>query len=67
MIGTASVEYLTDPLAVFREIGGVLKPEGIFIVMFWSGWFPAKVTRIWKELHEFERMGLLSEYFFSLR
>jgi hypothetical protein len=26
-------------------------------------WFPPKVIRIWPELHEFERMGLVLEYF----
>ena len=59
-----SVEYLTDPIRVFREIGRILKPEGIFIVTFSNRWFPEKAVNIWKSLHEFERMGLVSEYFF---
>ena len=26
-------------------------------------WFPEKVINIWNDLHEFERMGLVMEYF----
>ena len=63
VVNTASVEYLTDPLAVFREVNRVLRPEGYFIVTFSNRWFPTKAIKIWRELHEFERMGLVLEYF----
>jgi hypothetical protein len=35
----------------------------LFVVSFSNRWFPPKAIRIWKELHEFERMGLVTEYF----
>jgi SAM-dependent methyltransferase len=63
VINTASIEYLTDPLAVFREVFRILRPEGYFIITFSNRWFPTKAIRIWQELHEFERMGLVLEYF----
>jgi FKBP-type peptidyl-prolyl cis-trans isomerase 2 len=63
VVNTASVEYLTDPLAVFNEVARILRPEGYFIVTFSNRWFPPKAVRIWRELHEFERMGLVLEYF----
>jgi SAM-dependent methyltransferase/FKBP-type peptidyl-prolyl cis-trans isomerase 2 len=63
VINTASVEYLTDPLAVFREVSRILRPDGYFIITFSNRWFPTKAIGIWKELHEFERMGLVLEYF----
>lgn len=63
VICTVSVEYLTDPVGIFREVGRILKPEGMFITTFSNRWFPQKAIRIWEELHEFERMGLVCEYF----
>jgi SAM-dependent methyltransferase/FKBP-type peptidyl-prolyl cis-trans isomerase 2 len=63
VVNTASVEYLTDPLTVFNEISRILRPDGYFIITFSNRWFPTKAIRIWQELHEFERMGLVLEYF----
>ncbi len=63
VICTASVEYLTDPLQVFAEVQRVLSPGGLFIVSFSNRWFPTKSISLWSDLHEFERMGLVSEYF----
>ena len=52
-----------DAFEVFAEVARVLQPGGRFIVTFSHRWFPEKVIRIWEELHEFERMGLILEYF----
>ena len=60
---TVSVEYLVQPVATFREIARVLKPGGRFILTFSNRWFSSKVINIWKEMHDFERMGLVLEYF----
>ena len=58
-----SVEYLTNPGAVFSEVARVLRQGGLFGVSFSNRWFPPKVTALWTELHEFERMGLVQELF----
>ena len=58
-----SVEYLAQPFEVFGEAARVLKPGGLFIQTFSHRWFPPKVVQIWTELHEFERVGLVLEYF----
>ena len=63
VVCTVSVEYLTSPLAIFEEVARVLRPDGHFIVTFSNRWFPSKAINIWKDLHEFERMGLVLEYF----
>jgi len=63
VICTASVEYLTHPLEIFNELARVLRSDGICIMTFSNRWFPPKAIRIWQDLHEFERMGLVLEYF----
>jgi FKBP-type peptidyl-prolyl cis-trans isomerase 2/SAM-dependent methyltransferase len=63
VVCTVSIEYLIHPFMVFREIARVLKPNGYFIVTFSNRWFPPKVISIWQEILEFERVGLVIEYF----
>jgi SAM-dependent methyltransferase len=60
---TVSVEYLVKPFEVFAEMARVLKPGARFVVTFSNRWFPPKVTNIWQGCHEFERMGIVLEYF----
>lgn len=63
VICSLSVEYLTRPVQVFEQVGRVLKPGGVFAVCFSNRWFPEKAIRIWEDLHEFERQGMVLEYF----
>lgn len=60
---TASVEYLIEPFAVFTELARVLKPGAPLVVTFSDRWFPTKSIRAWEELHPFERVALVLEYF----
>jgi FKBP-type peptidyl-prolyl cis-trans isomerase 2 len=60
---TVSIEYLIDPLTILKEVSRILRPDGYFVVTFSNRWFPTKAIRIWQELHEFERMGMVLEYF----
>lgn len=63
VICTVSVEYLIYPEEIFREVARILKPSGIFIHTFSNRWFPPKVIRVWTEVMEWERPGLVLEYF----
>lgn len=63
VVCSVSVEYLVHPFKVFREVARVLKPRGRFITTFSNRWFPPKAIRVWQETHEFERMGIVLEYF----
>lgn len=65
VICTVSVEYLTAPVAIFREVGRILKPGGLFINTFSNRWFPPKAIAVWEQVQEFERMGLVAEYFLA--
>ena len=63
IVCTVSVEYLINPSAVFQDAARVLKPGGYMVITFSNRWFPTKAIRLWSELHDFERMGLVLEYF----
>lgn len=60
---TVSVEYLTSPLVIFDEVSRVLQPGGYFVISFSNRWFEPKVIRLWTQMSDFERMGLVLEYF----
>ena len=56
-----SIEYSVQPYQLAREAARVLRPKGLFMVAFSNRWFPPKVTRLWQELHEFERIGFVTD------
>jgi len=41
----------------------VLKPGAAAVITFSDHWFPTKAIELWTELHPFEHMGLVLEYF----
>ena len=63
VICTVSVEYFIHPEEIFQEVARILKPGGLLIHTFSNRWFPPKVIKIWTELLEWERPGLVLEYF----
>jgi SAM-dependent methyltransferase len=63
VINTVSVDYMTQPLQVFREIGRILKPGGLFLVIFSNRMFPQKAVKVWKESSEEERVLLVEDFF----
>ena len=65
VICSLAIEYLNKPANIFKEVARVLKPGGNFILTFSNRWFPTKAIHLWMNLHEFERMGLVSEYFIN--
>ena len=63
VVNTVSVDYLTQPLEVFREVSRVLKPEGLFIVIFSNRMFPPKAVNVWKASTEKQRVEIVRRFF----
>ncbi len=57
------IEYLIHPVVIFKQVAWILKPGGRFLVSFSNRFFDKKVIALWDDIHEFERMGLVLEYF----
>ncbi len=62
-ICTVSVQYMTQPLAVFREVNRILKPSGLFVVSFSNRCFPTKAVATWLAGGDREHLGLVQHYF----
>jgi SAM-dependent methyltransferase len=59
----SGVQYLTSPVAVFREIHRVLAPGSPFVVAYTDVFFPAKAIAVWSLLYAPQRAALVSSYF----
>lgn len=59
---TASVQYLTKPIEVFREVQRILRPDGVFIVVFSNRMYPPKAVNLWKQTEEGKRIELVRTF-----
>jgi len=58
-----SVDYLTRPVEVFREVGRVLRPGGLFVCTFSNRCFPTKAVRGWLATDDAGRVDIVRAYF----
>ncbi|MEM9464806.1 MAG: methyltransferase domain-containing protein [Actinomycetota bacterium] len=58
-----SVDYLTQPLAVFGEVARVLRPGGVFVCTFSNRCFPTKAIRGWLANNDRGRVQIVGRYF----
>lgn len=58
-----SVQYLTQPIAVFEEVWRVLRPNGRFILSYSNRTFPSKATAVWLDTDDYQHINLISYYF----
>ena len=57
-----SVQYLQQPISVFREVRRVLKPGAPVVVTFSNRCFPSKAVAIWQALDGAEQQQLVALY-----
>ena len=58
-----SVQYLTRPVEIFREIRRVLKPAGPFVVAFSNRCFPDKAVALWRATSDVQHVAVVELYF----
>ena len=57
-----SIDYLTRPVEVLREVGRVLKVGSPVVITFSNRCFPTKAITIWHQLDDRGRMRLVERY-----
>ena len=57
-----SIDYLTDPIPVLREVGRVLKVGAPLVVTFSNRCFPTKAVAIWQRLNAGGHVRLVEGY-----
>jgi SAM-dependent methyltransferase len=58
-----SIQYLTQPVKVLREIGRVVAIGGPLVVTFSNRCFPTKAVRLWQSLDDRGHQRLVEQYF----
>ncbi|MPY65353.1 methyltransferase domain-containing protein [Deinococcus sp. SDU3-2] len=56
-----SIDYLTDPVIVLREVGRVLKPGAPVVITFSNRCFPTKAVAVWHALDDAGHVALVEE------
>lgn len=57
-----SIDYLTQPVAVLREVGRVLKPGAPLVITFSNRCFPTKAVQVWHTLDDVGHLALVAEF-----
>ena len=57
-----SMQYLTQPVTVAREIARVLRPGGKFYTAYSNRLFPTKAVAVWQSCSDTERAHLIAAY-----
>lgn len=60
---TVSIQYVTRPVALLREVRRVLKPGAPLAIFFSNRMFPTKAVRIWTQLDDAGHVALVESYF----
>jgi SAM-dependent methyltransferase len=58
-----SVDYLTNPRAVFEEIHRILRPNGVALMSFSNRCFATKAVNMWLQADDIGRLTIVASYF----
>jgi SAM-dependent methyltransferase len=58
-----SVDYLVHPVEVFRDLGRVVRRDGLFVCTFSNRLFPTKAVRGWLYATDEQRVQIITTYF----
>jgi SAM-dependent methyltransferase len=58
-----SVDYLTRPIEVFRDVARVVRPGGLFVCTFSNRLFPTKAIRGWLYSDDATHIRIVEQYF----
>jgi len=61
-ICTVSVQYLTNPIVVFKDLYRVLKPGAVFVMTYSNRCFPTKAVAVWQASAMEQKAVLLTTY-----
>jgi SAM-dependent methyltransferase len=63
VINAVSLQYLTQPIAIFRSCARVLRPGGLHVIALSHRCFPTKAIRAWHVIPPEQRTHVVSSYF----
>jgi SAM-dependent methyltransferase len=63
VINAVSLQYLTQPVAVFRSCARVLRPGGLHVIALSHRCFPTKAIRAWHYFPPEQRVHIVGAYF----
>lgn len=62
-VTTVSVQYLTQPVAVFREMARVLKAGAPWVLTYSNRCFPTKAIAAWRATSDTDHARIIATYF----
>jgi SAM-dependent methyltransferase len=60
-----SIQYVTHPVRLFREVRRVVRPGAPFVVSFSNRCFPTKAVAVWLGMTDLQHVELVRAYFDS--